>query len=476
MLAFVDYEGQALRLVAGYGYDPAQWERVRTEPWPLERGISGRVARNGKSENVPDVLQDPDYYEFIAGVRSQISVPIIREERVIAVITLESRNPDAFTGDNIAFVERLAARAAVAIDNARLFDETQRERRKLELILSSTADAVIVAGYDGNLLLVNHAAVSIFHLPPKEKYAGRSFDSVFGSTPLAKLYESARMLNQGLIEEVNLPGDRTFHVSVVPAPEVGWSMVMHDVTPFKVTERLKTELVATASHDLKNPLNVILGYLELIESTDQLSPESLDYKNRAEHSIDRMLNLIDDLLNLARIESGITLHYTDVSLPVLLRQIVEGVSLPAQEKGISIYIDTPEGMPPIYADEGRLSQILTNLITNAIKYNQVGGHVWITASLTDSFVQMSIQDDGMGIGPEDQAQVFTRFYRVRNADTQYIEGTGLGLAIVKSLVEVHGGQIGLDSRLGEGSNFYFTIPFLRIPEQIGEPDVVREMA
>jgi signal transduction histidine kinase len=475
-VAFVDHESHVLRLAVGYGYDPAQWRRFRAEPWPLERGISGRVARTGQAENIPDAQRDEDYFELFEDVHSLMAVPITREDRVIAVITLESRHPNAFTGANLEFVERLAARAAVAIDNARLFGEAQRERRKLELILGSTADAVIVVGYDGQLLLVNPAAVAIFRLPPKETYAGRSFDTVFRVTPLARLYRDACELNQGLIEEVNLPGERTFHVSVVPTPEVGWSIVMHDVTPFKVTERLKNELVATASHDLKTPLNVIMGYLDLIEATDALSPDSLDYKRRADRSIAHMLTLIDDLLNLARIESGITLSYNDVSVPVLLRRIVERSALQASEKTIEITIETPPDMPPIYADETRLDQIISNLLSNAVKYNSPGGHVWINASLSDSFVHFSVRDNGLGISPEDQTHVFARFYRVRNAETQYIEGTGLGLAIVKSLVEVHGGQIGLESRLGEGSTFYFTIPYLRIPEQIGDAELAREMA
>lgn len=475
-LSFVDHEHQTLRLVAGYGYDRNQWERLCAEHWPLERGISGRVARNGKSENIPDVSKDSDYYEFISGMRSLIAVPIVREDQVLAIITLESRNLDAFTQENLEFIERLAARAAVAIDNARLFGETQRERRKLELILGSTADAVIVVGYDGQLLLVNPAAVANFNLPPKENYTGRSFESVFGDTPIAPIYENACKLNQGFIEEVNLARERTFHVSVVPTPEVGWSMVMHDITPFKVTERLKNELVATASHDLKTPLNVIMGYLDLIEATEPLSAEGLDYKVRAERAIWHMLDLIDDLLNLARIESGITLHPNDVNVPLMFKQIIDRLALPLREKQITVNIDTPPDMPPILADEGRLNQIMSNLITNAIKYNLDGGHIWISASLNESFVHIAVQDDGMGISPEDQAHVFGRFYRVRNADTQFIDGTGLGLAIVKSLVEAHGGQIGLDSRLGEGSTFYFTIPFVRIPGYEKEPEVAQAMA
>jgi GAF domain-containing protein len=175
----VDPVAEQMRFVAGYGYDPAEWQQLKSEPWPLSRGIVGRVVRTGKYEIIKDVSTDPDYIEVVPNTRSQLSYPLTREDRVIAALTLESRDPDAFTEANLDFVQRLAARAAVAVDNARLFDETGRERQKLQLILSSIADAVIVVGPDGKLVLVNQAAMAAFKLPPKHDYTGRLFEEVF---------------------------------------------------------------------------------------------------------------------------------------------------------------------------------------------------------------------------------------------------------------------------------------------------------
>ncbi len=457
-VALIDQDRGTMQFVSGYGYDPDRWDAVQGKVWPLDRGIAGRVARTGEAEIVPDISRDPQYVEILTGTQSQLSVPVTREDRVIAVISLESRTPNAFTQENLDFVKRLAARAAIAIDNARLFDATARERQKLEVILGSTADAVVVVDHDGILILINQAALAAFQLSPREDYVGRPIAEVFENSPLLRFYERARSMDQGLIEELVLHDKRTFHASIVSAPQVGWSIVMHDVTPFKKTEQLKTELVATTSHDLKNPLGAILGYIDLIKMTNPLNAQGEEYIKRAQRSIAHMRNLIDDLLDMARIESGITLRFSPIHLRSLVQHVVDGLAVQAQEKGHTISVEVPLDLPVVCADEGRLSQIISNLLGNAVKYTPEKGHIQIRAEVHGQYVQIAVQDNGIGIAPEDQAQVFTRFYRVRTPVTDYVDGTGLGLAIVKSLVEAHGGQIGLESRLGEGSTFSFTLP------------------
>jgi signal transduction histidine kinase len=465
-VVLVDREAQVMHFVAGYGFGPAEWAMLRQQPWPLTRGTVGRVARQGKYEVVSDVSEDPDYVEIVPNTRSQFCFPLTREDRVIAVLTLESAELDAFTEANVDFVQRLAARAAVAVDNARLFDETQRERQKLELILSNIADAVIVIGPEGRLVLVNQAALATFKLPPKHDYTGRLFTEVFEKSALLPMYERASGLNQRVIDELLLADGHTLHTSLVPAEQVGWVIVTHDVTPFKETDKLKNELLATTSHDLKNPLSTIMGYADLIGMTNKLNDQGLEYMRRVHGAVAHMRQLIDDLLDMARIESGINLRYNDVNLRYLLDSLLLSFKPQLEEKSMTLELSIPPDLPPLTADEGRLSQILTNLIGNAIKYTPPGGHIWVRAETGDDTVQIVIQDDGLGISPEDQAQVFARFYRVRTAETETIDGTGLGLAIVKSLVELHGGHISLESHLGKGSTFHVTLP-IRPPENDG---------
>ncbi len=457
-VALIDHERGTLCFEVGYGYDQDAWEQLTSQNWPLTQGVTGRVARTREAANVPDVSADPDFVEVMPGVRSQLSVPVIREDRVLAIISCESKKNNAFDTANLEFVQRLASRAATAIDNADLLDEMRRERQKLEVILSSTADAVVVVDHDGKLVLVNQAAMSAFGLSPKEQYAGQAFADVFHDTPLVPLVERARTIKQGLIEEMALPGGKTLHVSIVPAPAVGWLIVMHDITPYKKTDQLKNELLATTSHDLKNPLSTIMGYVDLIHMTNPINEQGMGYIARIQQAVVHMRRLIDDLLDMARIDSGITLNYTDVYLPSLFNNISVRFMPQATEKSITLAFNVPADLPPVPADEQRLHQILANLISNAIKYTPPEGHIWVNAEMLDGLVRISVKDDGMGISPEDQPQVFQRFFRVRTAETDHIEGTGLGLAIVKSLVEAHKGQIGLESRLGEGSTFHVTLP------------------
>ncbi len=459
VIALVEQKAQQMRIIAGYGYPEEIWRRLYAHPWPLTQGVGGRVVRTGEAVLLPDVRLDPDFVEILPDTRALLSVPLVRADRVIAVLTLESTREAAFDEANLAFVARLAALAAAAVDNSNLYDQTLRERQKLELILSNITNAVIVVDPQGQLVLVNQAALRTFHLLPKEEYVGQPFDEVFAYSPLRKLFERAREAEQALTEELLLSDGHTLYVNIVPSAEVGWMIVTHDITPFKETEQLKNELVATASHDLKNPLSSIMGYVDLIEMTHELTDSGQEYVRRVRGAVDHMLNLIDDLLDLARIESGIRLRYGRVNLKQLFREVAGRFEVQLQEKAMSLDMQVAPDVPLLSADPRRLAQIVTNLVSNAIKYTPPEGHIWLSAALLGTEkVQITVRDDGLGISPEDQAQIFARFYRVRTPETESIEGTGLGLAIVKSLVELHGGQINVESRLGEGSTFTVTLP------------------
>lgn len=457
--------GHRLRYVTAYGYEPEQWARMCQVSDADDGGIAGRVARSGQPERL-GVL--PEGCEgFLPDTRSQMAVPVTRESRVVAVLIVESSRTSAFTESSENFALRLAARAAAAIENSRLFDETLRERRKLEIILGSTADAVIVVGDDGRLVLVNQAAMRVFNLPPKEDYAGKPFVELFAGSPLLRVYQRARAVGERTVGEVVVDDKRVFHASVDPTEQVGWSIVLHDVTPFKEIDQIKNELLATTSHDLKNPLGSILGYVDLITMTNALNPQGLEYTRRVQRAVHHMRNLIDDLLDMARIESGIRLNVVEVDLCILARDVVQRFELDLKNKQISLDVQVPETLPPVYGDERRLAQILGNLVSNAIKYTPSHGRVVVRAERRSDYFYVAVQDNGLGISPDDQAHIFSRFYRVRTPETQNIEGTGLGLAITKSLVEIHGGQVGLESRLGEGSTFYFTLPVTPPPlEQV----------
>jgi two-component system NtrC family sensor kinase len=457
-LAMYNQETDELRFLIEYGYDlpREQLAEIRHE---YGAGITHRVARSGYADVIPDVSMDKDFVRLASNTRSMLCVPVMREDRVVAVITLESKKLNGFTDAHLNFVEKLATRAGVAIDNARLYDESLVEREKLSHILNNTADVVIVITTDERVLLINQSAISALHMYPNTVYAGRTVREVFEDTPLLEVFETAKQQDDpNLVYEVKMPNDRTFHANLRHFEGIGWIIVMHDITPFKEMDRLKSELIATVSHDLKQPLSVMNGYIELLLMQQSINTQGMNSVNMVRKAIQNMRQLIDDLLDLAKIESGIQLALAPVGISAIIADCVDQVRPAAQNKAMTIVNRVTDALPPVMGDRARLRQILVNLIGNAVKYTQPEGTVRISAERRGPMLRIAIQDNGMGISPEDQIHVFDRFYRVRRPETDSIEGTGLGLAIVKSLVEAHKGQIGLESRLGEGSTFYVTIP------------------
>ncbi len=455
-LALYDENADELRFMADYGYEsPQKLTALRLEHGA---GVTHRVARSGHAEIVPDVATDPDFVRLAANIRAQLSVPVMREDRVVAIITLESKKLNGFTDNHLDFVAKLATRAGVAIDNARLYDESLREREKLSHILSNTADIVMVIGADDRVILINQSALGALHLYPNDIYVGRSLFDTISYTPLLDAYRLAKARQEHIISEVVLPNERVFHANISLHDGIGWIIVMHDITPFKEMDKLKSELIATVSHDLKQPLGVMNGYVELLMMQQAVSAQGLNHITMIRRAVQNMRQLIDDLLDLAKIESGIKLDLQPVPISSVVYDCIEALKPAAQNKAMQVISEVPESLPSVVGDRSRLRQILMNLIGNAIKYTPPEGWVKVSAETRGEMLRLSIQDNGLGISPEDQIHIFDRFYRVRRPETDSIEGTGLGLAIVKSLVENHNGQIGLESRLGEGSVFYFTLP------------------
>jgi signal transduction histidine kinase len=455
-LSLYDEEADDLRFDVDYGYEVSS-EQLAALRREYGAGITARVAHSGYMEVVPDVSLDADYVPLAARVRSQLSVPVKREDRVVAVITLESKKPDGFTDQHLEFVGKLATRAAVAIDNARLYQTAIREREKVSHILSNTADVVIVVNTDGRVMLVNESAIAALQLRPAG-WAGQPFAEAIDYPPLVGVYDKAVDRGDNLTEEVVMPSGRIFHANLKLHEGIGWIIVLHDITPFKEMDRLKNELIATVSHDLKQPLGVMGGYLELLSMQKAIAPAGEGYANMIRKAVQNMRQLIDDLLDLAKIEAGVTLDLRAVPPGKLIAECIESLKGAIDTKQMQADNLIDEDYPAVRGDPHRLRQIFLNLIGNAVKYTPPGGHIVVFAERREHSLRLCIQDNGMGISPEDQIHVFERFYRVRRPETDSIEGTGLGLAIVKTLVEAHGGQITLESRLGEGTTFFVTLP------------------
>jgi signal transduction histidine kinase/DNA-binding response OmpR family regulator len=225
-------------------------------------------------------------------------------------------------------------------------------------------------------------------------------------------------------------------------------------------DQLKSAFVSIVSHELRTPISSIRGYVEnmLDGLTGNLTEKQTRYLSRIRHNTERLTRMINDLLDLSRIESGrLELHPVALHVEDLVDETVEGLQFNAGEKHISLKLARSEPLPQVRADRDKLGQILTNIIQNAVKFTPVGGHIDVNLTRTDDFVQFSVSDSGCGISPEEVDKVFDKFYRCANTASN-TPGAGLGLSITKSLVELHGGRIWLESSVGTGTTFYFTIP------------------
>lgn len=456
-LALFDDENNSIRVMSHYAFTNNTLQ-IGEELPKEQAGIMLRVVRSGNAEIIPNVTNDADYYALAIGMNTQMSVPIQREDKGIGLITLFSKKINGFTDEHLEFTKRLANRAGVAVDNARLFASSSREREKLSNILRNISENVIVVDLDHRIELINSSALLTFRLNTDDEYTGKAFMSVFSNPQLLIAYQDAVEGDDTVGIELTLPNERTYYVSIEYHADIGRIIILQDVTYFKETERLKTELIATVSHDLKQPLSVMRGYLDLLEMTNDFNEKSIGYTKNLNIAFVNMQRLIDDLLDIARIEAGLSLDLQEVNLIDVLNRSQRNNQQQAKIKNIDLTVDLPTSLPHVSADPTRLEQVFNNLVSNAIKYTDPDGIISIYAEVKQTVLRIYIEDNGMGIGAEDQAKIFERFYRIRRPETESIEGTGLGLAIVKSLVEAHDGKIDLKSVLGKGSTFRVTIP------------------
>jgi signal transduction histidine kinase len=354
---------RGMRVAATRGYS-SSLEQYRDVLWPLAKGISSHAALVGEAMNVADVSQDPYYDLHRPDTRSELAVPVLREDRVIGVINLESDDLGAFGVQEEAFAMRLADHAAIAIENARLYQEIKRANES------------------------------------------------------------------------------------------------------------KSEFVSMVSHELKAPMTIIKGYAELAELTlaRQLEESDLKLLDIIMANVEQMEVLINDLLQLARLESGsLALEREPTRLRALIGDVVARFRHAIDEHELNVSWTIPGDLPLVDVDPSRLGQILTNLVSNAVKYTPQSGRIEVVAERcaadggdgareNGGWVRCIVRDSGIGIAPDDQAGLFQRFFRANHPAVRKQPGTGLGLSITKALVEMHGGRIGFESEVGEGSTFWFTLP------------------
>ncbi len=435
-------------------------------PEILDKGLSGWVLHNRRSAVIFDTQQDERWYTFPGdeeSSRSAVGVPFMRRDRVLGVMVLTHPIPFQFTETHQQLLEELAQQAAICLETADLYTEAETERRKLAAILEGTTDAVIVIDTGGQVLMINSAAGRAF--VSANEALGRSLSFGIQHPALQALFEQAQAGGEAVTGELTTADERVRYASVSPIPDVGWVVILQDITYLKELDRLKSEFVSTVSHDLRSPLTSVRGYADLVRLVGAVSAEQQGFLDRIQHAVAHMTELINDLLDLAKIEAGIDMSKDSCSLADIAREVVESLQSNAATKGLDLQAEIGAGLPPVQGNANRLRQVVANLADNAIKYTPQGGQVHLRLARHEGEIVLSVTDTGIGIAPQDQQQLFQKFYRVKTPETDGIPGTGLGLALVRSIVEQHGGRIWLHSVHGQGSTFSVALPVEGIPVQ-----------
>jgi two-component system phosphate regulon sensor histidine kinase PhoR len=261
--------------------------------------------------------------------------------------------------------------------------------------------------------------------------------------------------------EVLWPDQRTFVALITPIEDGGQVAILHDVTRFKELDKVKNEFIATASHDLKNPITSITGFATLLSYAGPLNEKQKDFVERIQGAAQTMAELVQNMMSLAQIDLEATPKHKPVELKQLLTEMANEFEPQAKLKEQEFLLSSPAGEIYIPGDQMQLHQLFRNLIGNAIKYTPSGGAITLNTKTTDSQISINVQDNGYGIPASDLPFIFDRFYRVRHGKASEIEGNGLGLAIVKSVVEQHGGQINVQSEVNKGTSFSISFPYIK---------------
>ncbi len=407
------------------------------------------------------------------GLLTSVGLPMLVRTQVIGVIFIFRNYSGVFSANDRALLESFADQTAIAVLNARLYTQVRREKQRMDALLDSAADGILILEPDHTIERCNPAFARILGRPIAE-ILGHKHEEVihweqkdgvsleqaeadgWPLTANATLYVEGDMLREG-----SLP----IPVGVTYAPLVSSEgnllnviATVRDITRFREAEELKSTFISVISHELKTPVALIKGYVSTLRREDATWERKIvaDSLEVIEEEADRLTELIENLLDASRLQAGgLTVSLTDVSLRNLAERIAE--KFRTQSSQHSIVVNFPNDFPIILADEERISQVLSNLLSNAIKYSPEGGEIRIAGQVRSDQVIVCINDEGPGIAPDDIPHVFDRFYRSSTA-TRTSKGAGLGLFLARAVVEAHGGRIWVDPRPGAGARMCFSLP------------------
>ncbi len=430
---------------------------------------------------VGDALLDPDWGQLQdSGVLSALSVPLFDpQNQVIGALTVVSSLRHAFTPTEARHLTSFSIQASVAIQNAELHTRLEHQQAMLQAVVRDIGDGLIVVDAQGAMVIANPMAYQTLQKsdghgdPLREELDRISHELRTHPQPIIQ-----RELHFGVEEEQR--AYQIFASLVRPEAEDDASyvaMVLHDISDQKLQERLQVEFISMVSHELRNPLNTLNGFLKVVlqGKAGPLTELQQEFLGLADDQADALKGRITELLEFNRLEGGrlrLQLQWSD--LTDLLLSTSTRFQIQAQQFGLQIETAIPEYIPELLMDSERIGQVLTNLIENAMKATPEGGHICVRAQVSEQYVQVEVADTGVGIPDEQREKIFSRFYRLENKSSLHGVHLGLGLSICQQIIEGHNGRIWVESEVGKGSRFSFTIPLVRREQMIREPTGVQE--
>jgi len=440
-------------------------------------GLSDHVRRTRAPLLLRDVTKHPDVVHpanVAHGVRSIAAFPIAgRNERVLGVLVLYYTAAQAFGDTETRLLASYADQLATALENAELYEETQTQRVRLAQIFDSTSDGIVLVSREGEIQAANRQAgellgfdaSSVIGVRLSQLAAGRrsspDYDRVFED--LHAILENPDRGGEGDLE-LRRSG-RTVHWAGRPIKDasggtIGFTLTLRDVTHERQVSEMKTDFVSFVTHQLRTPLAGIKWMLELAAQTPQVPAEAGTYVEDARAAAERLIGLVNDLLDISRLESGkLTVVLRPTSLGKLTQSALDDLGALIRDKGQRLSVAGVESAPMVMAEPQLLRQVIMNLTSNALKYTPAGGEISIRIGVEDGrTARWTVTDSGIGIPKASLARLFEKFYRADNVHTVETEGTGLGLYLVRLIIEKLAGQVWCESEERRGSAFTFTLP------------------
>jgi PAS domain S-box-containing protein len=408
------------------------------------------------------------------GLLTGVGLPLITREKVIGVIFVFRNYPGIFSSNDRALLQSFANQAAIAVDNAQLYQQVSQEKQRMDALLDSAADGILIITPNHIITRSNPAFARMLEQSIAD-IIGKSHEEIINLTchedmltleqaeaggwpltPNATLYVEGDL---GRSSGLDLP------VGITYAPLISLEgnllsiiATVRDITRFREAEELKSTFISVISHELKTPVALIKGYVGTLRREDANWDREIVKDSLAviEEEADRLTGLIENLLDASRLQAGgLSISTSDVALNVIAERIAKRFQTQTSIHKISV--DFPDNFPIVTGDETRLEQVLSNLVSNGIKYSPQGGEIRITGQVRPAQVIICVSDEGPGVAPEDIPHIFDRFYRSSIAN-RTTKGAGLGLYLARAVIEAHGGRIWVDPRPGKGARICFSIP------------------